>query len=118
MGRIPSMFTRIFKRVGPMGDLLSNFCATFAILGAKLLYWNGQPVTFGSVVLTVLISLSVSHLITGATAASAGDYYKMAIDTACAYQDHFPAIFRTACHTTNTPAPDAPPNSPTHVNTD
>ena len=84
-------------RVGPMGDLMSNFCAAFALLGAKLLYWNQQPVTFGSVLLTILISASLSHLITGATATQPGEYWKLAVDTVCANQHYFPSFLKPAC---------------------
>lgn len=94
-----------------MGDLVSNFCAAFALLGAKLLYWNAQPVTIGSVLLTILISGAVSHLFTGAAAAtSVQDYYKVAVDSACAYKDLLPLFLQSACHTVNTPGPSSPPS--------
>lgn len=80
-----------------MGDVLTTFCAAFTLLGAKLLYWNNQPVTFGSVFLTALISASTAHLLAaGDGKALATNLYYHATNATCAYQD-YAAPLRFAC---------------------
>ena len=80
-----------------MADVLTTFCAAFTLLGAKLLYWNNQPVTFGSVFLTALISASTAHLLSaGDASVMATNLFYRATNLTCAYQDYATPI-RFAC---------------------
>ena len=78
-------------------DLISAFCTIFSLLGAKLLFWSSQPVSFGSVLLTALISLSISHLLAAGDApVLALDLYNKTTNLACSYSHTF-APLRAAC---------------------
>ena len=88
---------KIFKPRKGMVDVLTTFCAAFTLLGAKLLYWNNQPVTFGSVFLTALISASTAHLLSaGDASVLAVNVYNRATNLTCDYQDYATPV-RLAC---------------------
>ncbi len=53
------------KHAGRLMHMASAFCAAFALLGVKLLFWSSQPVSFGSVLLTACVSMAVAQLFTG-----------------------------------------------------
>lgn len=80
-----------------MTDAVAAFCTAFTLLGAKLLYWNNQPVTFGSVFLTVLISASTAHLLSaGDASVLATNLFHRATNLTCTYQNYADPL-RFAC---------------------
>jgi len=94
-----------------MVDVLTTVCAVFTLVGAKLLYWNNQSVTLGSVVLTALISASTAHLLsTGNTSDTATDMLNKVINTTCSFQDYaIPLRLACAFLQSNAPNPSNPP---------
>lgn len=71
-----------------MTDVLTIFCAAFAVLGSKLLFYNNQPVSFGAVFLTALISAAAAHLLSaGDATVLASNLLNRVTNLTCAYKD-------------------------------
>lgn len=79
-------------------DIFSSFSVIFSLLGAKLLFWSNTTVTFGSVLLTALVSISAANLIaTGDTSvATTADIFNKTTSFACGFRESI-APLRFAC---------------------
>ena len=57
-----------------MSNMASTFCAAFALLGVKLLFYSAQPVSFGSVLLTAFVAAALAQLLSGTGDAATGGF--------------------------------------------
>ena len=70
-----------------MPDFASTFCASFALLGVKLLFYSTQAVSLGSVLLTACVAAALAQLVGGAGVNGfdfVGQYVDSAVNYTCA----------------------------------
>lgn len=79
-------------------DIFSAFSVIFSLLGAKLLFWSNTVVTFGSVLLTALVSISAANLIatTDTSVTTAEGIFNKTTAFACGFRESI-APLRFAC---------------------
>jgi hypothetical protein len=70
-----------------MPDFALTFCASFALLGTKLLFYSAQAVSFGSVLLTACVAAALAQLVggTGGTGGNGIDFVGRYVDSAVNY---------------------------------